>query len=348
MKGFTKGKGKGKKFIPTSRKKSALSKNDCVSRKIPKLRHEGKSQKQSIVIAESICSRKKQTLDNQNIEEIWDNANDEKRERLLKNAYADLDFPSKIEDHPSPNLTQRDQLDSIIMMHSKTDWAKMSPMVKKRLENLVSWKREKKTLDDSKPSWAERKVKEFTDYVNSQYPNVPKEQGVMGVRESRQEYVTELASKYQFETPLNADEKKYIVQQEEREAKGLPEEEYVYPDYEESMRLNGLKQNDEGNWYMPSDESRSKQSLDEEPKKIRVTESDVRNFWNSLDPMQRLDTLEYSQNGIHGSDMAHSVTSKDFEDLPPSIQGRIKRKAGWLLRDHLQDPDYNRETGQFE
>jgi len=62
MKGFTKGKGKGKKFIPITRRKSALTKADCVSRKIPKLRHEGKPQKQSIAIAESMC-RKKESLD---------------------------------------------------------------------------------------------------------------------------------------------------------------------------------------------------------------------------------------------------------------------------------------------
>jgi len=59
MKGFK----KGNKFIPTGRKKSALSINDCVSKKIPKLRHEGKPQDQSIAIAESICRRKKETLD---------------------------------------------------------------------------------------------------------------------------------------------------------------------------------------------------------------------------------------------------------------------------------------------
>jgi len=62
MKGFTKGKGKGAKFIPTSRKKSALTINDCVSKKIPKLRHEGKPQDQSIAVAESMC-RKKSKLD---------------------------------------------------------------------------------------------------------------------------------------------------------------------------------------------------------------------------------------------------------------------------------------------
>ncbi len=51
MKGFTKGKGKGKKFIPTSRKKSALSKSDIGKRELTVRKY--------IPIDE----RKKQTLD---------------------------------------------------------------------------------------------------------------------------------------------------------------------------------------------------------------------------------------------------------------------------------------------
>jgi hypothetical protein len=60
MKGFK----KDGKFRPTGkRNKSSLSKNDCVSKKISKLRHEGKPQQQSIAIAESMCERKKNIID---------------------------------------------------------------------------------------------------------------------------------------------------------------------------------------------------------------------------------------------------------------------------------------------
>lgn len=100
--------------------------------------------------------------------------------------------------------------------------------------------------------WAKKSVSEFDKYVKSQFPNITNKAGrpskksikedyyndytdtpeseFMGLKENRDNYILDLAKKYQFEMPLGRDERRYISEQEKREARGLKRKPYYYPD----------------------------------------------------------------------------------------------------------------------
>lgn len=70
----------------------------------------------------------------------WNNASDGKKEKILRTAYRDLDFPSHVDGHPSPNLTQRDVLNDIVLFHGKTKFNDLPSKVKTRIVNIPNWK----------------------------------------------------------------------------------------------------------------------------------------------------------------------------------------------------------------
>jgi len=101
--------------------------------------------------------------------------------------------------------------------------------------------------------WAKKSVSLFDKHVKSQFPSItgkpgrpsniqfegmgvqgrsggPISKDFMGRKESRDNYINELAMKYQFETPLGRDERRYISEQEGRESKGLKRKPYYYSD----------------------------------------------------------------------------------------------------------------------
>ncbi len=140
MKGFTKGKGKGKKFIPTTSKKGVLYKKD-LQKNVSK-----------VAGSNDDLMRSKHTMGN--AKELWNNSNDEKRERLIRTAYADKDFPSPLIDSNTGDqigsLTGQDQVNDLVSIHSvTTNFDDLPPMVKSKLDNLPYWHREKQSLDDN-------------------------------------------------------------------------------------------------------------------------------------------------------------------------------------------------------
>ena len=100
--------------------------------------------------------------------------------------------------------------------------------------------------------WAKKSVSLFDEHIKSQFPNITGKRGrpsnksikedyhgdytdtpeseFGGIKENRDNYINELAVKYNFETPLGRDERRYISEQERRESKGLKRKPYYYPD----------------------------------------------------------------------------------------------------------------------
>ncbi len=108
MKGFTKGKGKGKKFIPTTNKKKGLKKadiehqfaDDRIGRTLPLV-------------------RRKETLDKEN---LFENLSKEKQESFMKNCLLDMDTSIYSPDKWSNDERVRGCIDSIYsQFHSNID-----------------------------------------------------------------------------------------------------------------------------------------------------------------------------------------------------------------------------------
>ena len=72
----------------------------------------------------------------------WNDASNDERKKILRIAYEDLDFPTKIPNHPSPNLTQRDRLNDIVMFHSDTSFNSLPQKIQTRIQNTPNWKLE--------------------------------------------------------------------------------------------------------------------------------------------------------------------------------------------------------------
>ena len=125
---------------------------------------------------------------------------------------------------------------------------------KERIKKLKA-KTSKMRLAAINRPWAKKSVSDFSNHLKSQFPNPTGKSGrpgniqfdemgvqgrtgnpiskdFMGLKENRDNYSLDLAKKYQFETPLGKDERRYISEQEKREVKGLKRQPYFYPDGE--------------------------------------------------------------------------------------------------------------------
>jgi len=165
MRGFT----KDGKFRPTGRTKSGIKKSDITKSTRKEVKEGGKTFVKYNYFGKHSAKyekRTKQSMDD--TKELWNNSDDEKRERLIRKAYADLDFPSPLIDSNTGNqigsLTGRDQVNDLVMIHSKTDYEELPQKVKTRLENLPEWHRTKQSMDED---IVEAKVEDIFDEVAS-------------------------------------------------------------------------------------------------------------------------------------------------------------------------------------
>jgi hypothetical protein len=146
---------------------------------------------------------------------------------------------------------------------------------KERIKKLKA-KTSKMRLAAINRPWAKKSVSDFSNHLKSQFPNPTGKSGrpgniqfdemgvqgrtgnpiskdFMGLKENRDNYSLDLAKKYQFETPLGKDERRYISEQEKREVKGLKRQPYFYPDGEAHEAVVKKKSSVYGDYLPPKE-----------------------------------------------------------------------------------------------